>query len=64
MKIAILHIASLCADIQTNTQSLLKGCEQAKQAGVRLLLTPELILCGMPLGDLLNHDSSSYIHLT
>lgn len=57
MKIAILHIASLCADIQTNTQSLLKGCEQAKQAGVRLLLTPELILCGMPLGDLLNHDA-------
>lgn len=57
MKIAILHMASLCADIQTNTQSLLEGCEQAKQAGVRLLLTPEFVLCGMPLGDLLHHDA-------
>ena len=53
MKIAIAQINPTIGDLTGNAQQILTAAEQAAQQGVRLLLTPELSLCGYPPRDLL-----------
>jgi NAD+ synthase (glutamine-hydrolysing) len=53
MKIAIAQLNPTIGDLTGNAQQILAAAQQAIQQGVRLLLTPELSLCGYPPGDLL-----------
>jgi NAD+ synthase (glutamine-hydrolysing) len=53
MKIAIAQLNPLVGDIDGNAQRILRAAQQASAAGARLLLTPELSLCGYPPRDLL-----------
>jgi NAD+ synthase (glutamine-hydrolysing) len=53
MKIAIAQLNPLVGDIATNTQQILSAAHTAAEKGARLLLTPELSLCGYPPRDLL-----------
>jgi NAD+ synthase (glutamine-hydrolysing) len=53
MKLAIAQINSVLGDLAGNAAKILQHAEQAKQQGARLLLTPELGLCGYPPEDLL-----------
>lgn len=53
MKIAIAQINPTIGDITGNSQQILAAAQQAAQQNVRLLLTPELSLCGYPPRDLL-----------
>lgn len=53
MKIAIAQLNPLVGDIATNAQKILGAAHTAAQRGARLLLTPELSLCGYPPRDLL-----------
>ncbi|NEP17601.1 MAG: NAD+ synthase [Leptolyngbya sp. SIO4C1] len=53
MKLAIAQLNPTVGDIAGNAQQILSAAEQAAQQGVRLLLTPELSLCGYPPRDLL-----------
>ncbi len=53
MKIAIAQLNPLVGDIDGNAQRVLRAAQQAAAAGARLLLTPELSLCGYPPRDLL-----------
>jgi NAD+ synthase/NAD+ synthase (glutamine-hydrolysing) len=53
MKIAIAQLNPVVGDIQANAQRILKTAQQAAAEGARLLLTPELSLCGYPPRDLL-----------
>ena len=53
MKIAIAQINPTIGDLTGNAQQIMRAAEQAAQQGVRLLLTPELSLCGYPPRDLL-----------
>jgi NAD+ synthase (glutamine-hydrolysing) len=53
MKIALAQLNPTIGDLKTNAQQILKTAKQAKTAGVKLLLTPELSLCGYPPRDLL-----------
>lgn len=57
MKIAIAQLNPTIGDLSGNGQQILQVAEQAAQAGVRLLLTPELSLCGYPPRDLLLQPS-------
>lgn len=57
MKIAIAQVNPTIGDLRGNTQKILQVAEQAAHAGVRLLLTPELSLCGYPPRDLLLQPS-------
>ena len=53
MKIAIAQLNPIIGDLQGNAQQILAAAHQASVQGVRLLLTPELSLCGYPPRDLL-----------
>jgi len=53
MKIAIAQLNPTIGDIQGNADKILKAAHRAATENVRLLLTPELSLCGYPPRDLL-----------
>jgi NAD+ synthase (glutamine-hydrolysing) len=53
MKIALAQLNPTIGDLQKNAQSILETAQQVASQGVRLLLTPELSLCGYPPRDLL-----------
>lgn len=53
MKIAIAQLNPIIGDLTGNAQAILKAAKKADDSGARLLLTPELSLCGYPPRDLL-----------
>ncbi|QDC43676.1 NAD+ synthase [Methylophilus medardicus] len=53
MKLAIAQMNCMVGAMQQNAEQILALADQAYQAGARLLLTPELALCGYPPEDLL-----------
>lgn len=53
MKIAIAQLNPTIGDLVYNAQQILAAAETAAAQGVRLLLTPELSVCGYPPRDLL-----------
>jgi NAD+ synthase (glutamine-hydrolysing) len=57
MKIAIAQINPIIGDLPGNAQKILEAGQRAASSGVRLLLTPELSLCGYPPRDLLLNPS-------
>ncbi|MBE9034792.1 NAD+ synthase [aff. Roholtiella sp. LEGE 12411] len=57
MKIAIAQINPIIGDLPGNAQIIGEMAQQAAAKGVRLLLTPELSLCGYPPRDLLLNPS-------
>ncbi|MDE3105838.1 MAG: NAD+ synthase [Acidobacteriota bacterium] len=57
MKIALAQINPTVGDFAGNVEKILAYAEQAAQAGARLVVFPELALCGYPPADLLEkHD--------
>ena len=59
MKIAIAQINCIVGDLTGNAAKILACAERAKHQGAKLLLTPELGLCGYPPEDLLLRDGFS-----
>jgi NAD+ synthase (glutamine-hydrolysing) len=57
MKIAIAQLNPIIGDLNGNAKQILVAARQAEQQDVRLLLTPELSLCGYPPRDLLLDSS-------
>ncbi|MBD0300991.1 MAG: NAD+ synthase, partial [Tolypothrix sp. T3-bin4] len=57
MKIAIAQINPTIGDLLLNAQKILEAAQRAASSSVRLLLTPELSLCGYPPRDLLLNPS-------
>ncbi|MGK7877820.1 MAG: NAD+ synthase [Xenococcaceae cyanobacterium] len=57
MKIAIAQLNPTIGDLPGNAGQILEAAKQAASEGVRLLLTPELSLCGYPPRDLLLNPS-------
>lgn len=57
MKIAIAQLNPTIGDLANNAEQILNAAKQASNLGVRLLLTPELSLCGYPPRDLLLNPS-------
>ncbi|MFM7365695.1 MAG: NAD+ synthase [Cuspidothrix sp.] len=57
MKIAIAQINPTIGDLSGNAQKILEMSQQAASENVRLLLTPELSICGYPPRDLLLNPS-------
>lgn len=57
MKLAIAQLNPTIGDLNRNAQNILASAEKAAEEGVRLLLTPELSLCGYPPRDLLLNPS-------
>ena len=57
MKIAIAQLNPTIGDLSTNAQKILEAAQKAANQGARLLLTPELSLCGYPPRDLLLNPS-------
>jgi NAD+ synthase/NAD+ synthase (glutamine-hydrolysing) len=55
MKIAIAQLNPTIGDLIGNAERILAAANQAVAEGARLLLTPELSLCGYPPRDLLIH---------
>jgi NAD+ synthase (glutamine-hydrolysing) len=53
MKIAIAQLNPIVGDLKGNAAQIQVAAEQAARHGARLLLTPELSLCGYPPRDLL-----------
>ncbi|MGF1590133.1 MAG: NAD+ synthase [Pleurocapsa sp.] len=53
MKIAIAQLNPIIGDITNNAQQIITAAKNAVKQDVRLLLTPELSLCGYPPRDLL-----------
>jgi NAD+ synthetase len=53
MKIAIAQLNPTIGDLSGNAKNILEAAQQAAKEGVRLMLTPELSLCGYPPRDLL-----------
>jgi NAD+ synthase (glutamine-hydrolysing) len=53
MKIALAQLNPTIGDLHNNAQQILKTAQAVAPQGVRLLLTPELSLCGYPPRDLL-----------
>jgi NAD+ synthase (glutamine-hydrolysing) len=53
MKIAIAQLNPTIGDITNNAQQIIAAATTAAQENIRLLLTPELSLCGYPPRDLL-----------
>ncbi len=56
MKLAIAQINCVLGDLAGNVANILQYVERAKKQGAKLLLTPELSLCGYPPEDLLLRD--------
>lgn len=57
MKIAIAQLNPTIGDISGNAQLILEAAETAAKSGIKLLITPELSLCGYPPRDLLMNPS-------
>ena len=57
MKLAIAQLNPKIGDLKGNATQLLEAAQQAHAQGARLLLTPELSLCGYPPRDLLLRSS-------
>ncbi|AKG20513.1 NAD+ synthase [Calothrix sp. 336/3] len=57
MKIAIAQLNPTIGDLPGNAAKILQVAQESANAGVRLLLTPELSLCGYPPRDLLLNPS-------
>ena len=57
LSIAIAQLNPTIGDLAGNAQQILAAAEQAAAQGARLLLTPELSLCGYPPRDLLLNTS-------
>ncbi|NER19912.1 MAG: NAD+ synthase [Symploca sp. SIO1C2] len=57
MKLAIAQLNPTIGDLTGNAQQILDAAKTAANQGVRLLLTPELSLCGYPPRDLLLNPS-------
>ncbi len=57
MKIAIAQINPIIGDLLGNARQILEAAQRAVSGGARLLLTPELSLCGYPPRDLLLNPS-------
>lgn len=57
MKIAIAQLNPTIGDLTGNAQKILTTAQQATKAGAKLMLTPELSLCGYPPRDLLINPS-------
>ncbi len=57
MKIAIAQLNPTIGDITNNAQQIIAAANTAAKQNVRLLLTPELSLCGYPPRDLLLYSS-------
>lgn len=57
MKIAIAQINPIIGDLSGNAQKILEMSQQAASENIRLLLTPELSICGYPPRDLLLNPS-------
>ncbi len=57
MKIALAQLNPTIGDLPGNAQRILAAAQQATQQGARLMLTPELALCGYPPRDLLMNPS-------
>ncbi|MGA7938111.1 MAG: NAD+ synthase [Kovacikia sp.] len=55
MKIAIAQLNPTIGDLTGNARRILEAAHQAAGQGARLVLTPELSLCGYPPRDLLMH---------
>ncbi|NBQ91660.1 MAG: NAD+ synthase [Betaproteobacteria bacterium] len=53
LKVALAQINPAVGDLQGNQAKLLQAAQQAHAQGVRLLVSPELSLCGYPPEDLL-----------
>lgn len=53
MKLAIAQLDPTVGDLTGNAQQILAAAQNASKQGARLLLTPELSLCGYPPRDLL-----------
>lgn len=53
IKIAIAQLNPTIGDLVGNREKILEAAKQAQEAGARLMLTPELSLCGYPPRDLL-----------
>lgn len=53
MKIALAQLNPTIGDLQGNAEQILKTAQKVANQGVKLLLTPELSLCGYPPRDLL-----------
>jgi NAD+ synthase (glutamine-hydrolysing) len=53
MKIALAQLNSTVGDLKNNAHQILKTAQKASAEGIKLLLTPELSLCGYPPRDLL-----------
>jgi len=62
MKIAIAQLNPTIGDLTGNARQILDAAKQAANQGVRLLLTPEISLCGYPPRDLLLNPS--FVELT
>jgi NAD+ synthase (glutamine-hydrolysing) len=57
MKIAIAQLNPIIGDLSGNAQKILEAAQKAAAENTRLLLTPELSLCGYPPRDLLLNPS-------
>ncbi|MGV0026418.1 NAD+ synthase [Phormidesmis priestleyi] len=57
IRIAIAQLNPTIGDLKGNAQQILEAAQRASQEGARLLLTPELSLCGYPPRDLLLNPS-------
>ena len=57
MKIALAQLNPTIGDITNNAQQIIDAAKNAAQQNTRLLLTPELSLCGYPPRDLLLYPS-------
>jgi NAD+ synthase (glutamine-hydrolysing) len=57
MKIAIAQLNPTIGSLSSNAQHILEAAQKAHAQGARLLLTPELSLCGYPPKDLLLNPS-------
>ena len=53
LKIGLLQLNSTVGDFAANRQKLVDGYEKARALGAKLVLAPELFLCGYPPRDLL-----------
>ncbi|MBI4532576.1 MAG: NAD+ synthase [Candidatus Melainabacteria bacterium] len=63
MKIALAQINPTVGDVEANVEKILAFGSQAREAGARLVVFPELAVCGYPPMDLLLKDSFVHANL-